>query len=128
MTGPTRAADPELAGFLALLATRRSPRTVEAYRRDLADATASPALGGTRPGAATSEQLQAYVAALAAHGLSPRGGEAIKACAAFKIRLSRPAERPLPKRPVIESEISEAGANVRWSLASAKAMRLSSAW
>ena len=71
MTGPTRAADPELAGFLALLATRRSPRTVEAYRRDLADATASPALGGTRPGAATSEQLQAYVAALAAHGLSP---------------------------------------------------------
>ena len=71
MTAPTRAADPELAGFLALLATRRSPRTVEAYRRDLADATASPALGGIRPGAATSEQLQAYVGALAAHGLSP---------------------------------------------------------
>ena len=27
--------DPELDGFLALLATRRAPRTVEAYRRDL---------------------------------------------------------------------------------------------
>ena len=29
------ARDPELEGFLALLATRRAPRTVEAYRRDL---------------------------------------------------------------------------------------------
>ena len=81
MTVPTRVADggvaaprlrdPELAGFLALLAARRSPRTVEAYRRDLADATASPALAGARPGAATAEQLQAYVTALVAKGLSP---------------------------------------------------------
>ena len=29
-------ADPEVEGFLALLAARRSPRTVDAYRRDLA--------------------------------------------------------------------------------------------
>src|SRR5687767_5556851 len=28
--------DPEVDGFLALLAARRAPRTVEAYRRDLA--------------------------------------------------------------------------------------------
>ncbi len=27
--------DPDLAGFLALLAARSAPRTVEAYRRDL---------------------------------------------------------------------------------------------
>jgi integrase/recombinase XerD len=69
MTAPIR--DPELDGFLALLATRRSPRTVEAYRRDLADAAMAPALAGTRPGAATAAQLQAYVAAMVAKGLSP---------------------------------------------------------
>ena len=28
--------DPEIDGFLALLATRRAPKTVDAYRRDLA--------------------------------------------------------------------------------------------
>ena len=68
MTAPIR--DPELDGFLALLATRRSVRTVDAYRRDLADATV--ALGAsTRPGSASAEQLQAYVAGLGARGLSP---------------------------------------------------------
>ena len=36
MTVPTR--DPDVEGFLALLAARRAPRTVEAYRRDLAGA------------------------------------------------------------------------------------------
>ena len=35
MTSPTPAADPDLDGFLTLLAARRAPRTVEAYRRDL---------------------------------------------------------------------------------------------
>ena len=68
MTAPIR--DPELDGFLALLATRRSARTVDAYRRDLADAAA--ALGAdTRPGRASPEQLQADVAGLGARGLSP---------------------------------------------------------
>ena len=28
--------DPEVEGFLALLATQRAPKTVDAYRRDLA--------------------------------------------------------------------------------------------
>ena len=36
-TRPTPAPDPEVKGFLALLAARRAPRTVDAYRRDLAD-------------------------------------------------------------------------------------------
>jgi integrase/recombinase XerD len=35
MTSRTPVPDPELEGFLALLAARRAPRTVEAYRRDL---------------------------------------------------------------------------------------------
>jgi len=60
--------DPAVEGFLALLAARRAPRTVEAYRRDLA-ATAV-ALG--RPvGGATREDLERYVAGLRAEGLSP---------------------------------------------------------
>ena len=61
-------ADPQLDGFLALLATRRAPRTVEAYRRDLAH------LGGAlgRPVAsATTDDLRTYLAQLRADGLAP---------------------------------------------------------
>ena len=32
--------DPDVEGFLALLAARRAPRTVDAYRRDLAQLAA----------------------------------------------------------------------------------------
>jgi integrase/recombinase XerD len=53
--------------FLALSATRLAPRTVEAYRRDLADAAgflqASPAT-------ATPERLAEYVASMRARGLA----------------------------------------------------------
>ncbi len=65
MTQPTH--DPELEGFLALLAARRAPRTVEAYRRDLAH------LGrwlGRPPGSASTEDLERYLAELRAQGLS----------------------------------------------------------
>jgi integrase/recombinase XerD len=61
-------ADPQLEGFLALLATRRAPRTVEAYRRDLAH------LGGAlgRPiASATTDDLRTYLAQLRADGLAP---------------------------------------------------------
>ena len=60
--------DPEVEGFLALLATRRAPKTVDAYRRDLV------ALGAwlDRPvGRITTEQLEQYLAELRAAGLSP---------------------------------------------------------
>ena len=64
----TSAQDPELDGFLALLATRRAPRTVEAYRRDLA----ALAAWFDRPlSRLTTEQLEAYLAELRAAGLSP---------------------------------------------------------
>ena len=53
-TTPTR--DPELAGFLALLAAQRSPRTVDAYRRDL---TALAAYLGKPVGRATLESWSA---------------------------------------------------------------------
>jgi integrase/recombinase XerD len=60
--------DPAVEGFLALLAARRAPKTVEAYRRDLrslADALGRPA------GTATREDLERYVAGLRAEGRSP---------------------------------------------------------
>jgi integrase/recombinase XerD len=63
---PTR--DPELEGFLALLAARRSPRTVDAYRRDLgrlAECLDKPLA------TATVEELEEYTAGLRADGLSP---------------------------------------------------------
>ncbi len=60
--------DPELEGFLALLAARRAPRTVEAYRRDLSD------LGrrlGKPVASATTDELNIYLAELRARGLAP---------------------------------------------------------
>jgi integrase/recombinase XerD len=59
--------DPDLDGFLALLAAQRSPRTVDAYRRDLA---ALAAYLGKPIGGATLEELELYVAKLRADGLS----------------------------------------------------------
>ena len=65
MTTPIR--DPDLDGFLALLAARRAPRTVEAYRRDLS--SLSRWLG--RPlAAATTDDLERYLAELRAEGLA----------------------------------------------------------
>jgi integrase/recombinase XerD len=63
-----RTLDPEVEGFLALLATQRAPRTVEAYRRDLAALAAW--LDGPIDGVST-EQLEHYLAELRAAGLAP---------------------------------------------------------
>jgi integrase/recombinase XerD len=67
MTPPTPAPDPELDGFLALLATRRAPRTVDAYRRDLAQLAAwrqGPVAG------ATTEELERWLAEQRAAGIA----------------------------------------------------------
>ena len=60
-------ADADLDGFLALLATRRAPRTVEAYRRDLAQLAAwrqGPV------GEATTEELERWLAEMRADGVA----------------------------------------------------------
>jgi integrase/recombinase XerD len=57
----------ELEGFLALLAARRAERTVEAYRRDLADAAETL---GSPLASASSEDLERYLATLRARGLA----------------------------------------------------------
>jgi integrase/recombinase XerD len=59
--------DPELEGFLALLRAQRSPRTVEAYRRDL---TGLATFLGKPIGKATVEDLERYIAQLRADGLA----------------------------------------------------------
>jgi integrase/recombinase XerD len=59
--------DPELDAFLALLAARRAPRTVDAYRRDL---KALGAYLGKPLANVTTEQLERYNAQLRADGLS----------------------------------------------------------
>jgi integrase/recombinase XerD len=59
--------DPEVEGFLALLAARRAPKTVEAYRRDLA---ALRAYLDKPIGDATLEELETYTAQLRADGLA----------------------------------------------------------
>jgi integrase/recombinase XerD len=63
-----RTLDPEVEAFLTLLATRRAPKTVEAYRRDLSALTEwldRPISG------VTTEQLEQYLAELRAAGRSP---------------------------------------------------------
>jgi len=57
----------EVEGFLALLAARRSRQTVDAYRRDLEDAAQVLAIP---LGAATTDDLERYLADLRARGLA----------------------------------------------------------
>jgi integrase/recombinase XerD len=59
--------DRAVDSFLALSTTRLAPRTVDAYRRDLADVAAF--LEGS-PDKATPERLAAYVASMRARGLA----------------------------------------------------------
>ncbi len=60
--------DPAVAGFLALLAVQRAPRTVDAYRRDLADLAGYL---GRSPVAATSGDIEGWLADLRGRGQAP---------------------------------------------------------
>ena len=68
MSTTERIPDPEVEGFLALLATRRAPKTVDAYRRDL---TALATWLDGPVGKVTTERLEQYIAEMRAAGLSP---------------------------------------------------------
>ena len=67
MTEPTTNVDRNVEGFLLLLGVQRSPRTVDAYRRDLA-ALATFRTGPA--GEATVEDLENWVAQMRANGLA----------------------------------------------------------
>jgi integrase/recombinase XerD len=60
--------DPAVVGFLALLAAQRAPRTVDAYRRDLADLAGYL---GRSPVAATSGDIDGWLADLRGRGQAP---------------------------------------------------------
>ncbi len=68
MTTRTPVADPDVERFLLLLAARRSPRTVEAYRRDLAGLAA---WRGAGPADLSADELERWLASLRADGLAP---------------------------------------------------------
>ena len=61
-------ADSAVEGFLALLAARRAPRTVEAYRRDLADLRAHL---GRSPAEASADDIEGWLADLRGRGQAP---------------------------------------------------------
>ena len=63
MTSPIQ--DPDLDGFLTLLAARRAPRTVEAYRRDLVQLTERL---GHPVSSASVEELEGWIAQMRADG------------------------------------------------------------
>jgi integrase/recombinase XerD len=63
----TKRPDPAVEAFLALSAARLAPRTVEAYRRDLAHFSAWL---GRSPARASADDLAGYVAQLRADGLA----------------------------------------------------------
>jgi integrase/recombinase XerD len=60
--------DPDVESFLLLLAARRSPRTVEAYRRDLG---LLAAFRGGPAGQASAAELENWLAEMRAGGLAP---------------------------------------------------------
>jgi integrase/recombinase XerD len=101
---PTPAPDPAVEGFLALLAARRAPRTVEAYRRDLADLAAHL---GSPPTTASAEQVEAWLADLRARGQAPssvaRRAAAARSFYRHLVALGQRADNPaaevdLPRR------------------------------
>lgn len=96
--------DPELDGFLALLAARRSPRTVDAYRRDLA---ALAAWLGRPPSSVSTDELERYFAEGRAAGISAatiaRRAAAIRAFFRHQVLLGSRRDNPaseldLPRR------------------------------
>ena len=70
MTGPTPAPEPDVAveSFLALLAARRAPRTVDAYRRDLAELAL---FLGRSAASATPDEIADWLENLRTRGLAP---------------------------------------------------------
>jgi integrase/recombinase XerD len=97
--------DPDVERFLLTLQARRSPRTVDAYRRDL---HAFAAFLDGRVTDATAEQLEAWVAAMRADGLAAstiaRRISAVRSYFRHLVLIGTRAKNPaasvqLPRRP-----------------------------
>jgi integrase/recombinase XerD len=103
--GAVPAPDPELQRFLLALGAARSPRTVDAYRRDLA---ALQSFTGRAVANATVEDLERWVAEMRAAGLAPstmaRRVSAVRSYFRHLTLIGRSDENPaaslqLPRRP-----------------------------
>ena len=97
-------ADPDLDRYLLLLAARRSPRTLDAYRRDLASLAM---FRDGRVGDATVDDLERWLAEMRAAGLAPstlaRRVSAVRTYFRHLILIGSKAENPaaaikLPRR------------------------------
>jgi integrase/recombinase XerD len=105
LSGPVAISDPDVERFLLLTAAQRSPRTVDAYRRDLA------AFATSRDGplvSTTPAELERWIAQMRADGLSAatiaRRAAAVRSFFRHLVLLgARPdnpaAELDLPRRP-----------------------------
>jgi integrase/recombinase XerD len=99
------APDTDLERFLLFLAARRSPRTVDAYRRDL---TSLAKFRGGPAGDAGIEELERWLAGMRAAGLAPstvaRRASAVRAYFRHLVLIGTKSENPaaslqLPRRP-----------------------------
>jgi integrase/recombinase XerD len=105
MTSPIPAPDEDVAGFLALLAARRAPRTVDAYRRDLAQLARWL---GTPVATASADVLERWLAEQRAQGVAAstvaRRVAALRAFYRHQLMLGARTDNPaaaleLPRRP-----------------------------
>ena len=99
------ASDPDVERFLLLLTARGSPRTVDAYRRDLAGLAT---FRGGNVADATVEELERWIAAMRADGLAPstvaRRASAVRTYFRHLVLIGTRSENPaaslqLPRRP-----------------------------
>ncbi|MCC6222687.1 MAG: tyrosine recombinase [Thermoleophilia bacterium] len=120
MTGPIPAPDPHVEGFLALLGARRSPRTLDAYRRDLADLAACL---GRPPADATAPELEAWLAALRERGLAA-SSIARRAAAARSFYRHLVLLGTRPDNPAAEVELPRRRRRLPRTLSPAEAERL----
>jgi integrase/recombinase XerD len=97
--------DPSVESFLLLLAARRSPRTVDAYRRDLG---ALAAFADGRVDDVSPEELERWLARMRADGLAPstlaRRAAAVRAYFRHQVLIGAREDNPaaqvaLPRRP-----------------------------
>ena len=97
--------DPSVESFLLLLAARRSPRTVDAYRRDLGALTA---FTDGRVDDVSAEELERWLARMRADGLAPstlaRRAAAVRAYFRHQVLIGAREDNPaaqvaLPRRP-----------------------------
>ena len=94
--------DPDLDRWLLMLGAQRSPRTVDAYRRDVGSLAASR--GGVA-GEATSDEIERWLAQMRADGLAARPRhDGLRLSAYFKhlvllgVRADNPAAEVTPPR------------------------------